>query len=291
MSIKYINIPTSFALDKNLKNKMVRQYIYGYICGLSAKNKVCYASNQYLASNFGTTPAIIRNEISALKKLGYVDIVDTKVGRGLVKSNASLDNDCHNVVTNASLDNDDSVIGKLHYCHNVMTNNRGYNNDINSSSCSNENTTTTTTFVPKENTVVSNDITPNTTPFVENLGGAENLSASPALTEKQQKQELIALVREFQLQHNLRPNAAKTIVEQLWENFRDNPNRFSYIKSYIIEMSAPYADKIYELPGVLGKANNIGKEDFALVDYHDDFWGIKHSDRYSRLTANAVALC
>ena len=50
------------------------------IASLSAKEGYCYASNQYLADKFKTTPENISRQIGILKDYGYIKTEDEKFG-------------------------------------------------------------------------------------------------------------------------------------------------------------------------------------------------------------------
>ena len=50
------------------------------IASLSAKEGYCYASNQYLAEKFKTTPENISRQIGMLRDYGYIETEDEKFG-------------------------------------------------------------------------------------------------------------------------------------------------------------------------------------------------------------------
>lgn len=73
----YAICPNSWIFDKRVQ-KMLPLLLL--ISSLSAKEGYCYASNQYLAEKFGTTPETISRQITKLKEYGYIETQDDKFG-------------------------------------------------------------------------------------------------------------------------------------------------------------------------------------------------------------------
>ena len=73
----YAICPNSWIFDKRIQ-KMLPLLLL--ISSLSAKEGYCYASNQYLAEKFKTTPETVSRQIAKLREYGYIETQDDKFG-------------------------------------------------------------------------------------------------------------------------------------------------------------------------------------------------------------------
>ena len=90
------------------------------IASLSAKEGYCYASNQYLAERFKTTPENISRQIGILRDYGYIKTEDEKFGAVVTNRKIKIVA-FENLSTSTAVDENDNAINK-----NV---NRGYQKD------------------------------------------------------------------------------------------------------------------------------------------------------------------
>nr|DAV06621.1 MAG TPA: helix-turn-helix domain protein [Caudoviricetes sp.] len=90
------------------------------IASLSAKEGYCYASNQYLAEKFKTTPENISRQIGILRDYGYIKTEDEKFGAVVTNRKIKIVA-FENLSTSTAVDENDNAINK-----NV---NRGYQKD------------------------------------------------------------------------------------------------------------------------------------------------------------------
>lgn len=90
------------------------------IASLSAKEGYCYASNQYLAEKFKTTPENISRQIGILRDYGYIKTEDEKFGAVVTNRKIKIVA-FENLSTSTAVDENDNVVNK-----NV---NRGYQKD------------------------------------------------------------------------------------------------------------------------------------------------------------------
>lgn len=90
------------------------------IASLSAKEGYCYASNQYLAEKFKTTPENISRQISILRDYGYIKTEDEKFGAVVTNRKIKIIA-FENLSTSTAVDENDNAVNK-----NV---NRGYQKD------------------------------------------------------------------------------------------------------------------------------------------------------------------
>ena len=87
------------------------------IASLSAKEGYCYASNQYLAEKFKTTPENISRQIGILRDYGYIKTEDEKFGAVVTNRKIKIVA-FENLSTSTAVDENDNAVNK-----NV---NRGY---------------------------------------------------------------------------------------------------------------------------------------------------------------------
>ena len=90
------------------------------IASLSAKEGYCYASNQYLAEKFKTTPENISRQIGILRDYGYIKTEDEKFGAVVTNRKIKIVA-FENLSTSTAVDENDNAVNK-----NV---NRGYQKD------------------------------------------------------------------------------------------------------------------------------------------------------------------
>ena len=90
------------------------------ISSLSAKEGYCYASNQYLAEKFKTTPENISRQIGILRDYGYIKTEDEKFGAVVTNRKIKIVA-FENLSTSTAVDENDNAVNK-----NV---NRGYQKD------------------------------------------------------------------------------------------------------------------------------------------------------------------
>ena len=90
------------------------------IASLSAKEGYCYASNQYLAEKFKTTPENISRQIGILRDYGYIKTEDEKFGAVVTNRKIKIIA-FENLSTSTAVDENDNAVNK-----NV---NRGYQKD------------------------------------------------------------------------------------------------------------------------------------------------------------------
>lgn len=90
------------------------------IASLSAKEGYCYASNQYLAEKFKTTPENISRQISILRDYGYIKTEDEKFGAVVTNRKIKIVA-FENLSASTAVDENDNAVNK-----NV---NRGYQKD------------------------------------------------------------------------------------------------------------------------------------------------------------------
>ena len=90
------------------------------IASLSAKEGYCYASNQYLAEKFKTTPENISRQIGMLRDYGYIETEDEKFGAVVTNRKIKIIA-FENLSTSTAVDENDNAVNK-----NV---NRGYQKD------------------------------------------------------------------------------------------------------------------------------------------------------------------
>ncbi len=76
-----------WALDKKITNELGLLLI---ISSLSAKTGSCYATNDFLAKQFGTTIWTISKKITKLKELGYIKVDYEMVGKEIKQRNIVL---------------------------------------------------------------------------------------------------------------------------------------------------------------------------------------------------------
>lgn len=76
-----------WALDKKITNELGLLLI---ISSLSAKTGYCYATNDFLAKQFGTTMWTISKKITKLKELGYIKVDYEMVGKEIKQRNIVL---------------------------------------------------------------------------------------------------------------------------------------------------------------------------------------------------------
>lgn len=76
-----------WALDKKITNELGLLLI---ISSLSAKTGYCYATNDFLAKQFGTTIWTISKKITKLKELGYIKVDYEMVGKEIKQRNIVL---------------------------------------------------------------------------------------------------------------------------------------------------------------------------------------------------------
>ena len=79
----YAVIPANVRYDEKLKAN--EKLMYGEITSLSNKTGICYASNNYFARLYKTTPQAISRWILNLQKQGYVNIDYEYSGKEIVK--------------------------------------------------------------------------------------------------------------------------------------------------------------------------------------------------------------
>ena len=79
----YAVIPANVRYDENLKP--MEKLLYGEITALTYKTGECWASNNYFARLYKTTPQAISKWILNLKKFKYVDIDYERVGKEIQK--------------------------------------------------------------------------------------------------------------------------------------------------------------------------------------------------------------
>lgn len=105
----YAICPNSWIFDKRVQ-KMLPLLLL--ISSLSAKEGYCYASNQYLAEKFGTTPETISRQITKLKEYGYIETQDDKFGAVVTNRKIrlmALENLNQPPLTKTSMANDESI--------------------------------------------------------------------------------------------------------------------------------------------------------------------------------------
>ena len=105
----YAICPNSWIFDKRVQ-KMLPLLLL--ISSLSAKEGYCYASNQYLAEKFGTTPETISRQITKLKECGYIETQDDKFGAVVTNRKIrliALENLNQPPLTKTSMANDESI--------------------------------------------------------------------------------------------------------------------------------------------------------------------------------------
>lgn len=105
----YAICPNSWIFDKRVQ-KMLPLLLL--ISSLSAKEGYCYASNQYLAEKFGTTPETISRQITKLKEYGYIETQDDKFGAVVTNRKIrliALENLNQTPLTKTSTANDESI--------------------------------------------------------------------------------------------------------------------------------------------------------------------------------------
>ena len=105
----YAICPNSWIFDKRVQ-KMLPLLLL--ISSLSAKEGYCYASNQYLAEKFGTTPETISRQITKLKEYGYIETQDDKFGAVVTNRKIrliALENLNQPPLTKTSTANDESI--------------------------------------------------------------------------------------------------------------------------------------------------------------------------------------
>lgn len=90
------------------------------IASLSAKEGYCYASNQYLAEKFKTTPENISRQIGILRDYGYIKTEDEKFGAVVTNRKIKIVA-FENLSASTAVDENDNAVNK-----NV---NRGYQKD------------------------------------------------------------------------------------------------------------------------------------------------------------------
>ncbi len=90
------------------------------IASLSAKEGYCYASNQYLAEKFKTTPENISRQIGMLRDYGYIETEDEKFGAVVTNRKIKIIA-FENLSTSTAVDENNNAVNK-----NV---NRGYQKD------------------------------------------------------------------------------------------------------------------------------------------------------------------
>lgn len=119
----YAICPNSWIFDKRIQ-KMLPLLLL--ISSLSAKEGYCYASNQYLADKFATTPETISRQIARLREYGYIETQDDKFGAVVTNRKIrliALENLNQPPLTKTSTANDESINA---IDENV---NRGYQNN------------------------------------------------------------------------------------------------------------------------------------------------------------------
>lgn len=105
----YAICPNSWIFDKRIQ-KMLPLLLL--ISSLSAKEGYCYASNQYLAEKFGTTPETISRQIAKLREYGYIETQDDKFGAVVTNRKIrliALENLNQPPLTKTSTANDESI--------------------------------------------------------------------------------------------------------------------------------------------------------------------------------------
>lgn len=105
----YAICPNSWIFDKRIQ-KMLPLLLL--ISSLSAKEGYCYASNQYLADKFATTPETISRQIAKLREYGYIETQDDKFGAVVTNRKIrliALENLNQPPLTKTSTANDESI--------------------------------------------------------------------------------------------------------------------------------------------------------------------------------------
>lgn len=119
----YAICPNSWIFDKRIQKILPLLLL---ISSLSAKEGYCYASNQYLADKFATTPETISRQIARLREYGYIETQDDKFGAVVTNRKIrliALENLNQPPLTKISTANDESINA---IDENV---NRGYQNN------------------------------------------------------------------------------------------------------------------------------------------------------------------
>lgn len=105
----YAICPNSWIFDKRIQ-KMLPLLLL--ISSLSAKEGYCYASNQYLAEKFKTTPETVSRQIAKLREYGYIETQDDKFGAVVTNRKIrliALENLNQPPLTKTSTANDESI--------------------------------------------------------------------------------------------------------------------------------------------------------------------------------------
>lgn len=105
----YAICPNSWIFDKRIQ-KMLPLLLL--ISSLSAKEGYCYASNQYLADKFATTPETVSRQIAKLREYGYIETQDDKFGAVVTNRKIrliALENLNQPPLTKTSTANDESI--------------------------------------------------------------------------------------------------------------------------------------------------------------------------------------
>lgn len=134
----YAIIPANVRYDKNLRAN--EKLLYGEITALTNKEGYCWASNNYFANLYGTSPQAISRWINDLANNGYIHIEYTYGAGGNIKER---------IITLNGVSTD--VEGVSTYIDRVSTNvDRGYQQKVKENNTRDNSTLNNNIYTPRE---------------------------------------------------------------------------------------------------------------------------------------------